>query len=69
METYSGDMRCHFDDRFGDQMYDNIRSWPSRVAQGEFVLGVIKALDVESAIFINGVRTVLLVIKPRDPYV
>ena len=48
METYRGDMRCHFDNRFGDQMYDNIRTWPIRVAQDKFVLGVIKALDVGS---------------------
>jgi hypothetical protein len=48
METYSGDMRCHFDNVFGDQRYDNIRSGPTRVAQSKLVLGVIKALDVES---------------------
>ena len=27
-------------------MYDNIRTWPIRVAQDKFVLGVIKALNV-----------------------
>jgi len=42
------DMGCHFDNRFSDQRYDNIYHLLSCVAQGRLMLGVIKALDVES---------------------
>ena len=48
METYSSDMRCYYDNRFGDQEYYDIRRLLIRAAQCKPVLGVIKALDVES---------------------
>ena len=41
-------MRCYYDNRFGDQEYYDIRRLLIRAAQCKPVLGVIKALDVES---------------------
>jgi len=49
IETYTGNMRCHFDNRLGNQGDDGSSGLFSRVAQGELVLGVIKALHVKPA--------------------
>lgn len=68
-KTYRGDMRCHFDNGFSNEGSDSSRRLASRVAQSELVLGIIKALDVESVRFINRVRTVSPVIKLEDTHV
>jgi len=48
MGTYGSEMRYCFANRFGDQRHDNIHRLLSHVAQDKPVLGIVKALDVES---------------------